>query len=220
MWFCRPALHLLLFLFIPVVHSIGPLAIIAGAGLGAGAYKYFRCKHYECCEEPWIRRSSAELHSLQQNISDQLYGQPFAKKIVYKAIHSHVTNDEPFKPLVMSLHGGPGTGKNHICEIVARGLFKQGARSSYYNRISAIEKFPERDSRSIRRYREQLKEMIESKLKECKYQFFVIDEVDKIAPGILDVLTPFFDYHSGSATIDARYSIFVFLRYELCVPSL
>lgn len=180
--------------------------------MSAGAYQYLKCSWQECCQEPWIRTSPAQLKALQQNISEQLYGQPFVKKIVYKAIYSHLTDDAPVKPLVMSFHGGPGTGKNHISEIIARGILKEGAKSMYYNRISAIEKFPERDPRSIRRYREELKKMIEDKLKECKINLFVIDEVDKIAPGILDVLTPLFDYHSGSAAVDARFSIFIFLR--------
>ena len=152
------------------------------------------------------------MRDLQRNISDQLYGQPFAQKVVYKALLSHVTDTSPKKPLVMSLHGGPGTGKNHISEILARGLFQEATRSSYYHRISGKDRFPEADSRSIRKYREDLKLFVESKLKACRVQLFVIDEVDKMAPGILDVLTPFFDYHSGSAAIDARSSVFIFLR--------
>ena len=213
MWTSRPVfISSLIYLFLPLAQSFGPLTWFGAATVSAGAYQYLKCNWNECCKDPWITTSSTQLQALQQNISEQLYGQPFAKKVVYKAIYSHVTDDAPVKPLIMSFHGGPGTGKNHICEIIARGLFKEGAKSIFYNRISAVERFPERDTRSIRRYREELKRMIEDKLKACKIQLFVIDEIDKIAPGILDVLTPFFDYHSGSAAIDARFSTFVFLR--------
>lgn len=204
---------LLVTVLLPFVRSIGPLApIVAIGAVAAAGYKYLQCNYRECCQEPWIRTSPAVMEQLQKNISDQLYGQPFAKKVVFKAVQSQILEEEPVKPLVMSLHGGPGTGKNHICEIIARGLFRLGAESSFYTRISGSAIFPYHDSRSIRKYREVLKNIVEDKLSSCKVQLFVIDEVDKIAPGILDVLTPFFDYSTGSLTVDARSSIFVFLR--------
>ena len=188
------------------------LGVAAASAFGYKLYDSTRCRFVECCQDPWIRIDPLSLATLKQNITDQLYGQPFAKDIVYKAVYAHVTDDSPRKPLVMSFHGGPGTGKNHLSNIIARSLFLKGIQSNYFLRFAGNDKFPHHDSHSVRQYRSDLKKLVENKLKECKRSLIVIDEVDKIPVGVLDVLTPFFDYHSEvkEGDVDARYSIFIF----------
>jgi len=82
-------------------------AALFGAGLGA--YKYLKCKFYECCDVPWIRQRTTPLLSkcvlslnssiqsiylsssvLQSEVNERLYGQHIAQEIVLKAIRAHM----------------------------------------------------------------------------------------------------------------------------------
>jgi len=199
-------------LFIAPYHTcIEPVSTTAGlVAAGSVIYYYTKCKYIECCQEPWVRTSLRVMDELQHNLTQQLYGQPFAKDIVFRAVKSHVIDDNPKKALVMSFHGGPGTGKNHVSEIIARALFKEGTSSNYFVKISAVDKFSEKDPESKKKYRADLKNLVKRKLRECGRCLFVIDEVDKMPDEILDILTPFFDY-SAASDVDARRSIFLFL---------
>ena len=51
---------------------------------------------------------------------------------------------------------------------------------------------------------------IEKALKTCERSLFVFDEVDKMPPGVLDVLVPFMDYTSYYDKSKSK-SIFIFL---------
>lgn len=53
--------------------------------------------------------------------------------------------------------------------------------------------------------------MIAHAVYRCPRQLFIIDEVDKMAPGLLDVIAPYLDYHEQIEGIDYRKSIFLFL---------
>lgn len=75
-------------------------------------------------------------------MNQNLYGQPIAKDIVYSAIKSHVSHTSPRKPLVLSLHGLPGSGKNYIVSMIAKALFKNGEKSKFYHFFNGRSDFP------------------------------------------------------------------------------
>lgn len=55
-----------------------------------------------------------------------------------------------------------------------------------------------------------IKEKVEKALNSCERSLFVFDEVDKIAPRVLDVLVPFLDYTNWSK-YENKKAIFIFI---------
>ena len=72
----------------------------------------------------------------------------------------------------------------------------------------------------------QLRDWISGNVTACRQNIFIFDEVDKMPPGVLDIVKPFLDYYEVNSTernkmkiiflqhidgIDYRQNIFVFL---------
>ena len=188
------------------------LVILLAAINPTTAFDFVKCKFQECCSDPWVRTSPEILQELEKNLTVQLHGQPFVNRIVFKAVKKHMMDKDPSKALVMSFHGGSGTGKNYVSEIIAKAIFQLGTKSQYFVRIGGKDEFPEKDPVLVRRYRESLKQKVVDKLKACKRSIFVIDEIDDIAPGVLDILTPFLDHgHYKVEGAEKHFSTFLFL---------
>lgn len=53
-------------------------------------------------------------------------------------------DDNPKKPLVLSLHGPTGTGKNFVSQLIADNVYKKGFHSKFVHVLSATLHFPHR----------------------------------------------------------------------------
>jgi len=56
--------------------------------------------------------------------------------------------------------------------------------------------------------------MIERAVKECPHSLFIIDEMDKMPPGVIDSLKPYLDFYEQLGGVDYRKATFFFLRYS------
>ena len=54
--------------------------------------------------------------------------------------------------------------------------------------------------------------MIESNVKKCGRSMFVFDQIDRMPPGLIDIVKPYLDYYDNLNGIDYRKAIFIFLR--------
>ena len=180
-------------------------AIIAVAGV-ALISKPLYCRFNECCNDRWIPENLA---GLKTELNSKVFGQHIAIEVVYKAIKGHIENKDPSKALVLSLHGWTGCGKNHISNIIADNLYKKGTYSMYTHLISATHDFPH--LHRVSEYREHLQKFIMEKVKQCPKSLFIFDEVDKVPPGLIDILKPFLDHHRTVDGVDYRKNIFIFL---------
>ncbi|XP_065942153.1 torsin-1A-like [Magallana gigas] len=115
----------------------------------------------------------------------------------------------PSKALALSFHGGPGTGKNYVSTILADSIFKKGMRSKYVHLISAAQKYSHEDNRSV--YKDILKVEVENGAKQCHQSLFIIDDIDKMPAGILDILKPYLTSYRHLNGINYRQLIFLFL---------
>jgi len=59
--------------------------------------------------------------------------------------------------------------------------------------------------------------MIERAVKECPHSLFIIDEMDKMPPGVIDSLKPYLDFYEQLGGVDYRKATFFFLRYSKCI---
>lgn len=145
------------------VLSIGfiyPVIIASSSALYA-SWSYLKCFTYECCNDPtekistrtWILYNNESLDKLKNDLSIKLYGQPLASDIVYKAVKSHVVDQDPQKPLVMSFHGWTGSGKNHVSKIIADNLYKKSVKSEFVHVISSPHFFPDHEPSSLPVYK-------------------------------------------------------------------
>jgi torsin-1 len=121
----------------------------------------------------------------------------------------HFRSGVPSKPLVISFHGTPGTGKNYVADFIAKSLYKNGLKSKYVHKFYGRLEFPEAGKAQV--YGRQLRDKIINAVSKCEQSLFIFDEVDKMPPGVFDTITALFDHHSSIGGLDFRRSIFLFL---------
>ncbi|XP_003739186.1 torsin-1A [Galendromus occidentalis] len=211
----------------PVSMAVGGVAIAASAGLAW--FSAFKCRHEECCEEPWIRRIKCtgqgkggkdvkdsnvtleenDYHYLEHVLKQSLHGQPLVYASVPGAVAQHLCNPNPKKALVMSFHGWTGGGKNYASMLLANYLYKKGLESDYVKLYVSTLHFPHSDE--IGRYKRKLQKEIVDQVKKCPRSMFIFDEIDKMPAGLIDIIKPFLDFHVALDGVDYRKCIFVFL---------
>lgn len=79
---------------------------------------------------------------LAVDLENKLFGQHIASRIILKAVNGFMSNKNPKKPLVLSLHGWTGTGKNFVSELIAQNIFKEGMDSKYVHVFTSELHFP------------------------------------------------------------------------------
>lgn len=98
------------------------------------------CAYYECCDSSYIR---FDINGLKADFEKNLFGQHIASETILPALHSHHKNlDISQKPLVMSFHGTPGTGKNYVADRIVKYLYKSGDESKYVHKFRGRIDFP------------------------------------------------------------------------------
>ncbi|XP_049288747.1 torsin-like protein [Anopheles funestus] len=175
------------------------------------SYKYAKnngyCALTECCNEVHIHTDITELRDALQK---SLFGQHIAGQIIVNAIGGHFKNiHSSEKPLVMSLHGLPGTGKNFVAEHVSRALYKKGANSNFVHKYLGRINFPLESE--VEKYKLMLVADITTAVAKCPKSLFIFDEVEKMPPGLFDAIVTLLDHHAYTKQLDFRQSIFIFL---------
>ncbi|XP_053662937.1 torsin-like protein [Anopheles marshallii] len=175
------------------------------------SYKYVKtngyCAFAECCNEVHIHSDVTELRNALQK---SLFGQHIAGQVVLNAIGGHFENiNKSVKPLVMSLHGLPGTGKNFVAEHVIRALYKKGADSNFVHKYLGRIHFPLQSE--VESYKQTLLTDIKVAIAKCPQSLFIFDEVEKMPSGLFDAIVGLLDHHAYTKQLDFRQSIFIFL---------
>ncbi|KAK3753610.1 hypothetical protein QZH41_004193 [Actinostola sp. cb2023] len=150
------------------------------------------------------------LTGLKNDLKQEFYGQHLAMKILLSSLKSHSQTTKRNKPLVLSLHGWTGTGKNYVSGLIAKHIFKHGINSKFIHKFIIPLHFPHVSEIDV--YKRQLKDWIIGNITKCsKGGLFIFDEMDKIPPGVVDVLKPFLDTKGAKFNLDFRKVIFLFL---------
>ncbi|CAA19495.2 Torsin [Caenorhabditis elegans] len=158
-----------------------------------------------CCFETDI----FDYLKLHRDLSRFIYGQHLVIDTVVRSIKSHWHNEHPQKPLVLSFHGGPGTGKNYVTEIIAKNTFRSGLQSPYVKYFVATKDFP--NNKHIEDYKLKLKEQLIQSADGCDRSIFVFDEVDKLQSELVQTIKPFLDFYPAVFEVDFRKTTFIFL---------
>ncbi|XP_067430358.1 torsin-1A-like [Thunnus thynnus] len=154
------------------------------------------------------------MHSpgLQADLESKLFGQHIASRIILKVVNGFMNNDNLEKPLVLSLHGRSGTGKSFISRLIAENIYKEGMDSSFVHLFTYHYHFPH--SSQIDTYKSQLQQWIKGNVTNCARSMFIFDEVDKMHPSLIDVITPYLDYYKKLDGVSYGKAIFIFLSND------
>ncbi|XP_035908693.1 torsin-like protein [Anopheles stephensi] len=165
------------------------------------------CALRECCNEVHIH---SDITELRKSLEKSLFGQHIAAEVIVNAVGGHFKNiNSSEKPLVMSLHGLPGTGKNFIAEHITRALYKNGANSQFVHKYLGRIHFPLQSE--VETYKLNLVNDIKKAIARCPKSLFIFDEVEKMPSGLFDSIVTLLDHHAYTKHLDFRQSIFLFL---------
>nr|XP_035972913.1 torsin-1B isoform X2 [Halichoerus grypus] len=199
-----------LLLAVHAVAAFEPISVAIAIGAASAltgylSYTDLYCRFAECCREEQRLNASA----LKLELEEKLFGQHLATEVILKALTGFKNNQNPKKPLTLSLHGWAGTGKNFVSQIVAENLHSKGLKSNFVHLYVSTLHFPH--EQQIKLYQDQLQGWIRGNVSACASSVFIFDEMDKLHPGVIDAIKPFLDYYEQIDGVSYRKAIFIFL---------
>lgn len=135
--------HLRLFIFNLIFncfHSTGGIGywLFGGGGKESTMKTYNR--YFESCDSNAI---PFNVDALKLDLERNLYGQHIVNTTLLAALRSHKRNFYiSQKPLVMSFHGTPGTGKNFVADRIVKHFYERGDKSRFVHKYRGRIDFP------------------------------------------------------------------------------
>lgn len=190
-----------------------PVSLSVAAGIGLGAFKFdflkdqTYCRFVECCNEASI---PANIVGLKQELRKSLFGQHIVQQQLIPALEAHFNGKRNSrKPLVISFHGTPGTGKNFVADLIAKNVYEKGLESKFVHKFMGRTDFPVAADAKV--YTTRLNIEVRKAIADCPRSMFIFDEVDKMPDGVFESLTSLVDYNAYIDRQDATQAIFIFL---------
>ncbi|XP_029371801.1 torsin-1A-like [Echeneis naucrates] len=165
------------------------------------------CNFNECCRPDWIKYTWT---GLVKDLDDKVFGQHIASGIVLRAVDEFMSSENTKKPLVLSLHGLVGSGKNFVTQLIAQNIYTEGMKSKFVHLFSPTFHFPHPDS-YLHSYKFQLKKKIEEAITDCQRSMFIFDNVEMMHPEMIDVIEPYLGYFEKLDGVSTRKAIFIFI---------
>ncbi|KAJ8261353.1 hypothetical protein COCON_G00170760 [Conger conger] len=195
-----------------IVAAIEPISTGIAIGMAAALSGFLACYQnvlyyfHECCREEWISYNKS---GLEIDLKRKLFGQHVASRVIMKAVTGFINNKNPKKPLVLSLHGWTGTGKNFVSQLIVENIYNKGMTSNYVHQFVATKHFPHLSH--IDTYKAELQQWIKGNVTICPRSMFIFDEMDKMHAGLIDSIKPYLDYYDNLEGVSYRQAIFIFL---------
>ncbi|XP_057687367.1 prosalusin [Corythoichthys intestinalis] len=149
------------------------------------------------------------ISELEWDLYKNVYGQHLAQDIISEEVVRFLADRTPERPLVLSLHGSSGTGKTLVSDMLVRHLYGSATSSPFVHRFIPTLHFPA--DGDVQLQREQLKSWVQGNVTVCARSVFIFDEMDKMAPGLLDVLEPFLGSSHVVFRTNYRKAIYIFV---------
>ena len=124
-------------------------------------------------------------------------------------IGAHINNLTPSKPLVLSFHGWPGTGKTWVSNLIAQSLFSEGINSKFVQYIPVPLWF--RDNLRRNELIQELHQTIKSSLIQCEQTLFIFEDVHAMNPLVLDSILPYIYDPSSKDGVEYRKAIYILI---------
>ncbi|KAM4745253.1 prosalusin [Anableps anableps] len=156
----------------------------------------------DCDFKPSIR-------DLEWDLYGNVFGQHLAQDVVSEEVSRFLLNNSPDRPLVLSFHGSSGTGKTLVSTMLGNHLYGSAMSSPFVHQFVPTLHFP--SARRVGQYREELKSWVKGNLTACARSVFIFDEMEKMPPGLVDVLEPFLGPSHVVFRTNYRKAIYVFI---------
>ncbi|XP_034398428.1 prosalusin [Cyclopterus lumpus] len=170
-----------------------------------GVFQKLYCSISDSCDcdfKPNIR-------DLEWDLYKNVYGQHLAQDIVSEEVARFLQNKSPERPLVLSFHGSSGTGKTLVGSMLGNHLYGSAMSSPYVHTFVPALHFPSPDR--VKQYREELKRWVLGNLTACARSVFLFEEMEKMPPGVIDILEPFLGPSHVVFRTNYRKAIYVFI---------
>lgn len=139
-----------------------------------------------------------------------MFGQHIVVEQLIGALSSHFSEKRKSrKPLVLSFHGTPGTGKNYVSEMIAESMYVLGLQSSYVHKFMGRTDFAL--SELVKHYKQNVLHTVKTGLADCPLSLFIFDEVEKMPPGIFESITNMLDFNAYPYGVDNSKAVFIFI---------
>ncbi|XP_075227673.1 torsin-like protein isoform X2 [Lycorma delicatula] len=146
--------------------------------------------------------------ALQENLENDLFGQPLVKNVVLAALKGHFETTSS-TPLTLSFHGSTGVGKTYVAEFIVRSLYKRGFESKFVRTYVGSMHFPL--IKEIEKYENDITETITSMTRACPQSLFIFDEVHKLQTGLLNKISSLIKDSRISKENKLSKAIFIFI---------
>ncbi|KAF7662575.1 hypothetical protein LDENG_00232860 [Lucifuga dentata] len=163
------------------------------------------CTISESCECDF----KPNIKDLEWDLYKNVYGQHLAQDIVSEEVASFLNNKSPERPLVLSFHGSSGTGKTLVSSMLGNHLYGSAMSSPFVHQFVPTLHFPLPER--VDEYREELKSWVRENLTECARSVFIFDEMERMPPGLIDVLEPFLGPSHVVFRTNYRKAIYIFI---------
>lgn len=132
--------YFVVFFFYLKLGGIGYFFTKSATKQGTDSSNLDYCKYYECCDNFNIMYN---IDGLKEDLKRNLFGQHIVNETLIPALKSHRKNlFHSQKPLVMSFHGTPGTGKNYVADRIVKYLYRRGDNSKFVHKFRGRVDFP------------------------------------------------------------------------------
>ncbi|XP_026210211.1 torsin-1A-like [Anabas testudineus] len=163
-------------------------------------------KSDKSCNSKWI---SFNAQGLRADLESKLFGQHIASPIILKAVTGFMNDDKPEKPLVLSLHGPTGTGKNFVSKLIADNIYKKGSGSSFVHVFASQLHFPHLSQ--VDSYKLHLQQWIKGNGTSCERSMLIFDGMDQMRPRLIDGIVPYLKDYNKLVEVSYKKAIFIFL---------
>uniref|UniRef100_A0A3B3ZQ85 Torsin family 2 member A n=1 Tax=Periophthalmus magnuspinnatus TaxID=409849 RepID=A0A3B3ZQ85_9GOBI len=170
-----------------------------------GVFQKLYCSLSDSCECDF----KPDLRGLEWDLYRNVFGQHLAQDAVSQEVSAFIRTKSPERPLVLSLHGGSGTGKTLVSSMLVSHLYGSGVNSPHVHRFSPTLHFPRKER--VHQYRVALKDWVQGNLTACARSVFLFDEMENMPPGLIDVLEPFLGPSHVVYSTNYRKAIYVFI---------
>ncbi|KAK7934033.1 hypothetical protein WMY93_004929 [Mugilogobius chulae] len=170
-----------------------------------GVFQKLYCSMSTSCECDF----KPDLRGLEWDLFRNLFGQHLAQEAVSQEVSAFVQLKSPERPLVLSLHGGSGTGKTLLSFMLVSHLYASGLSSPHVHTFIPTLHFPQ--ASRVQHYRRALKDWVQGNLTACARSVFVFDEMENMPPGLIDVLEPFLGPSHVVYSTNYRKAIYIFI---------
>ncbi|KAI4578452.1 hypothetical protein MJG53_011307 [Ovis ammon polii x Ovis aries] len=167
------------------------------------------CGFWDCCDRGDCRIIN-NFTGLEADLRVRLHGQHLARELVLTAVRGYLEMPRPDKALALSFHGWSGTGKNFVARMLAENLYQDGLRSDCVKVFISTLHFPH--PKNVDLYEEELTDKIRKTQEHCRQTLFILDEAEKLHPGLLEALRPHLECQAPSnRRAESKRTIFLFL---------